>query len=176
MCFLIQHIARLPTVGRNAVERIAFNKSFPTTQNLECQMPQKKKLNGIPHDLVKSYFATDKYCVCGYMADWLLYAAKQLNIKEITIDIINKTHIPSELNFHPFTYELPFLKVMIEKALINNGFDKDYITEAKIKIIVRQESKELVCYPYLIDKNNNRYDTEPLTELSTSEEFNPFTM
>ena len=137
-------------------------------------MPQKKRLNGLPSDLVKSYFATDKYCVCGYMADWLLNTAKQLNIDEITIDIINQTHIPSELNFHPFTYELPFLKAIIEKTLTHNGFAKNFIIEAKIKVDFRRESKELVCYSWLEDRESNKYFVGPLTELSYGEEFNPF--
>lgn len=139
-------------------------------------MPQKKRLNGLPYDLIKSYFATDKYCVCGYMADWLLNAAKQLNINEITIDINNQTHIPIELNFHPFTYELPFLKTIIERTLTHNGFDKDFITEAKIKVEVQKDSKALVCYSWLIDRESNQYSIGPLTELSYCSEFNPFNL
>lgn len=139
-------------------------------------MPQTKRLKGLPHDLVKSYFATDKYCVCGYMADWLLNAAKQLNINEITIDIINKTYIPAELNFHPFTYELTFLNAIIERTLIYNGFDKDYIIEAKIKVIFRKESKQLVCLSWIIGKDMHKYESEPLTEFSYEEEFDPFNL
>lgn len=137
-------------------------------------MNKKKRLDGLPHDLVKSYFATDKYCVCGYMADWLLNAAKQLNIDEITIDIINNTYIPKELNFHPLTYELPFLKRIIERSLTSNGLNKDFIIEAKIKVVFRKESRELICIPWLVDINNNKYEIEQLTEFSYSEDFNPF--
>jgi hypothetical protein len=132
-------------------------------------MPQKKILNGLPYDLIKSYFATDKYCVCGYMADWMLNTAKRLNIGEITIDIINQTHTPSELNFHPFTYELPFLKAIIERTLTHNGFDKDFIIEAKIKVEFRKESKELVCHSWLVDRESNKYLVGPLTEISYGE-------
>jgi hypothetical protein len=137
-------------------------------------MPQKKRLNGLPYDLIKSYFATDKYCVCGYMADWMLNTARRLNVDEITIDIINQTHIPSELNFHPFTYELPFLKAIIERTLTHNGFDKDFIIEAKITVEFLKESKELTCHAWLVDRESNKYSVGPLTELSYCEEFNPF--
>ncbi len=137
-------------------------------------MPQKKRLNGLPHDLIKSYFATDKYCICGYMADWMLNAAIHLNINEIVIDIINQTHIPKELNFHPFTYELPFLRAIIEKALVHNGFDNDFIIEAKIKVDFTKGSKEFVCHSWLVDRENNKYWIGPLTELSYGQEFNPF--
>lgn len=139
-------------------------------------MPRTMRLNRLPHDLMKSYFATGKYCICGYMADWLLNAARQLNINEITIDIINKTHIPGELNFHPFTYELSFLNAIIERALIQNGFNKDYIIEAKIKVVFKKKSKELVCLSWLIDRDMHKYESEPLTEFSYEEEFDPFNL
>ncbi len=138
-------------------------------------MSQKKRLKGLPHDLVKSYFATDKYCVCGYMADWLLNTAQQLNIDEVTIDIINETYIPNELNFHPFTYELPFLKAIIERTLTHNGFGKDFIIEAKMLVGFRMESRELVCNSWVMDRENNKYITEPFTIISY-EKFNPFEM
>jgi hypothetical protein len=139
-------------------------------------MSRENRLNGLPHDLVKSYLATDKYCVCGYMADWLFYAAKRLNINEITIDIINKTYIPSELNFHPFTFELAHLNGLIESSLSLNGFGKDFIIEAKIKVIFHKESKKLICIPWLTDKDNKRYEVEQITEFSYEEEFNPFNL
>jgi hypothetical protein len=110
------------------------------------------------------------------MADWLLNAARQLNINEITIDIINKIHIPGELNFHPFTYELSFLNAIIERTLIQNGFDKDYIIEAKIKVVFKKESKELVCLSWLIDRDMHKYESELLTEFSYEEEFDPFNL
>ena len=137
-------------------------------------MPQKKRLNGLPHNLIKSYFATDKYCVCGYMSDWLWNAAKELKIHEVTIDIINKNHNPSELNIHPFTYELPFLKAIIERTLTQNGFNKDFIIEAKIKVELVMDLKQLYCYSWLVDSENNTYSVGPLIEFSLCEEFNPF--
>jgi len=136
-------------------------------------MPKKKRLNGLPYDLIKSYFATDKYCDCGYMADWMLNTAKRLNIDEIIIDIINQTYFPGELNFHPFTYELPFLKAIIERNLSHNGFNKDFIIEAKIKVEFHKEPKALICHAWLIDRESNKYSVGPMTELSYGEEFDP---
>ena len=137
-------------------------------------MPSKKKLFGVPNDLIDSYFATDKYCVRWYMSDWLCNAARVLRCQEVTLDIINQTHIPAELNFHPFTYELAFLKQIVERNLIKNGFDKDFIIEAKIKININQDSKKMTCIGWLIDQDNYRYETKPLIKESYEDDFDPF--
>lgn len=78
------------------------------------------------------------------------------------------------MNFHPLTYELPFLKAIIERTLTHNGFDKDFRIEAKIKVEFLKESKALICHSWLVDRENNKYSVGPLTELSYGEEFNRF--
>jgi hypothetical protein len=137
-------------------------------------MPSKKKLFGVPNDLIDSYFATDKYCVRWYMADWLWNAARVLKCPDVTLDIINQTHIPTEFNFHPFTYELAFLKQIVERNLIQNGFDKDFIIEAKIKVSIRPDSKKMTCSSWLIDRDNFKYETNPVVRESYEDDFDPF--
>lgn len=56
----------------------------------------------------------------------------------------------------------------------HNGFDKDFIIEAKIKIEFYKESKALICHSWVVDRDSNKYSVGPLTELSYEEEFNPF--
>jgi len=135
-------------------------------------MSKRNRLDGLPYNLVQSYFATDKYHSWGYMSDWLFNAGKEYNIDEIIIDIINKTHIPSDFNFSPFTYELFFLNLMLKENLSKNGFDQDFIVEAKIKIILVKASRGLICSPWLVDLNGHKYNIEPLTVHSYNE-FNP---
>lgn len=139
-------------------------------------MSKRKILNGLPHDLTKSFFGTDKYCFCGYMSDWILNAAKRIDVTKITIDILNESFIPKELNFHPLTYELKFLKAIIEKKLLQNGFDKDFIIEAKIDIILTIDSKKLICTPLLIDKDGKQYEAGQIIEYAYENDFNPFEM
>ena len=137
-------------------------------------MPSKRKLFGVPNDLIDSYFATDKYCVQWYMSDWLWNAARVLKCQEVILDIINQTHIPDEFNFHPFTYELAFLKQIVERNLIQNGFDRDFIIEAKIKVSVRLDSKRMTCSSWLIDRDNFKYETKPVIKESYESDFDPF--
>src|SRR5690349_14165858 len=97
-------------------------------------MAKRKTLNGLPHNLTKSLFGTERYYKYGYMADWIFYAAKRLDISEVTIDILNNTIIPNSLSLYPLIVNIKDLKVIIEKELTSNGFAKEFIVEAKIEI------------------------------------------
>ena len=75
-------------------------------------MPKCKNINGLPHNLTKSFFGTERYYKCGYMADWLLNAARKLQLTEATIDILNQTIHPAELNLYPLTVNLKDLPII----------------------------------------------------------------
>ena len=89
-------------------------------------MPKRKNLNGLPHNLVKSYFGTLRYSgkdnLAGYMADWIFNAAERLGVDTVILDITNQTIDPKELELLPLSYHLKDLQAIIRKELATNGF------------------------------------------------------
>lgn len=140
-------------------------------------MPKRKNLNGLPHNLTKSFFGTERYYKCGYMADWLLNAARKLQLTEATIDILNQTIQPSELNLYPLTINLKDLPLIIDKELKANGFPSDFITEAKIRVEFlnpNTHSKTICCFPTLTDKEGHKYEPGRIIEDAYEDKFDPF--
>jgi hypothetical protein len=107
------------------------------------------------------------------MADWIYNTARVLNFTEVIIDIINQTYVPESFNFHPFTYELPFLKIIIEKNLVRNGFDKDFIIEAKIRILIIPGKKSMLCESWIIDQENRKYQMKSRIINTYEDDFDP---
>jgi hypothetical protein len=136
-------------------------------------MPKRKNLNGLPHNLTKSFFGTERYYKYGYMADWLVNAARKLHLTEATIDILNQTFYPTELNLFPLTHHLKDLPNIIAKELKANGFPTDYITEAKIRVEFFN-GKTIYCFPTLTDKEGNKYEPGRIIEDAYEDEFDPF--
>jgi hypothetical protein len=140
-------------------------------------VPKRKNINGLPHNLTKSYFGTLRYYGNGYMADWLLNAAINLRVNSVTLDIINSTIDPEEMEKLPLMYHLKELKTIIEKELSQNGFDNDFIVSAKIKVEIPDNniySRSLYCYPELIDKDGRRYASGRIIERAYERKFDPF--
>jgi hypothetical protein len=140
-------------------------------------MPKRKNLKGIPHNFTKSFFGTERYYSRGYMGDWLSNAAKHLNLKEATLDIMTATFSPSELNLRPLNLHAADLKSIISKELVRNGFDSDFILEAKIKFHFLEETtykRTILCFPYMIDKEGRRYESDRIIEDVFEIEFDPF--
>ncbi len=140
-------------------------------------MGKRKSLNGLPENLVRSYFDTIRYYSCGYLSDWLINSSIKFNLSEITLDIINARVEPSDLNLYPFIINLHEIKPIIAKELNGNGFPPDFIVEAKInvKFTIPIESKRFIkCYPFLIDKNGNKYAPGLVIETASGTEFDPF--
>lgn len=140
-------------------------------------MPKRKNLNGLPHNLVKSYFGTLRYYESGYMSDWLLNAARTLHVNTVTLDILNSTIEPSQMEKLPLMYHLKDLKNIIKKELVKNGFDTNFLVDAKIKVEIPNHniySKTLYCYPELIDIEGRHYQTGRIIETAYEQNFNPF--
>jgi len=140
-------------------------------------LPKRKNINGLPHNLTKSFFGTERYYKCGYMADWLLNAARKLQLTEATIDILNQTIHPAELNLYPLTVNLKDLPIIIEKELKANGFPLDYILEAKIRVEFLNSnslSKTMYCFPTLTDKEGYKYEPGRIIESAYEDKFDPF--
>ena len=68
------------------------------------------------------------------MADWLLNTARNLRVDTVTFDILNTSIDPREMEIFPLLYHLKDLKKIIEKELTQNGFDTNFIVDAKIKV------------------------------------------
>lgn len=80
-------------------------------------MPRRKNLNGIPHNITQSFFGTERYYRCGYMGDWLLNAARKPNITKASLNVLQASFSPTELNIHPLTYNAKTLKTVIDKEV-----------------------------------------------------------
>jgi hypothetical protein len=140
-------------------------------------MPKRRIINGLPHNLTKSYFGTLRYYGKGYMADWLLNAAKILDVDHVTLDIMKLTINPKEMESLPLMYHLEDLNAIIHKELSRNGFDRDFIVSAKIEIRIPERNiygRTIYCYPELVDKMGRRYVHGRITETAYEYAFNPF--
>jgi hypothetical protein len=140
-------------------------------------MPRRRNLNGIPHNITHSFFGTERYYSCGYMGDWLLNAARQLKLRMASLNVLQASFTPTELNIHPLTINAKTLKQIIDKELVANGFDKDFITEAHIDFQFPEPNlyrTTIYCFPYLIDKVGRRYETGRITAEGLEPNFDPF--
>jgi len=124
-------------------------------------MPKKRNLNGLPHNFTQSYFGSLRYYNGGYMGDWLLNAARQLNLQKATLDVLAASFNPPELNLYPLTFHASSLKQIIDSELLANGFETDFISEAHIDFQFPDASyyrRTIYCYPYMVDKEGRRYE------------------
>ena len=140
-------------------------------------MPKRKNLTGIPHNVTKSFFGAERYYYCGYMGDWLLNAAKTLQLTTASLDVLSVTFSPSDLNIPPLLINAASLKNIVEKELKANDFDSDYFTQAIIEFEFPNTNiykTTFYCFTYLIDKDGNRYESRRILEEGLEPEFNPF--
>ena len=111
------------------------------------------------------------------MGDWLSNAARRLNLQEATLDVMTATFSPAELNLHPLNLNARDLKSIIEKELIGNGFEPDFISEAKIEFRFLEPTvskRTIYCFPYMIDREGRRYDSDRIAEDVYEIHFDPF--
>ncbi|MGO4822602.1 MULTISPECIES: hypothetical protein [unclassified Flavobacterium] len=124
-------------------------------------MAKAKNLNGLPGNLALSYLSTLGYYDGGYVADWLNYIAREKNVAEIEIDILNKNIIPKEVAIKPLSADLEKLKVIIQTELKNNAFEMSFIKKAIIRFEIPIDSptitRTIYCYPYLENENGKIY-------------------
>ena len=140
-------------------------------------MAKRRNLNGLPHNLTKSYFSTLRYVRTGYMADWLWNAARNLRVDTVTLDILNGTIDPREMEKLPLLYHLNDLRNILDKELLQNDFLTNFIVSAKIRVEIPDISirpKTLYCYPELVDIEGRQYNCRPIVEIAYEEAFDPF--
>jgi hypothetical protein len=139
-------------------------------------VPKKKKLNGLPHNLVMSFLSTERFYLQGYMSDWLVNSAILLKINKAHFDINNETFYPNELCIDPFIYNLKTLPSIISKELKSNKFSEDFISEAvlKFEFPLPNDNRILHCTAFLKDINGCEYYSKPIFEKAYESYFDPF--
>jgi hypothetical protein len=102
----------------------------------------------------------------GYMADWILHTARQNNVDNVDIDIINEKVIPTCLEIKPIVALLPSLRQTIDTTLVSNDFPTDFIVKANFLIDIPKDSKnnyiKVKCIA--VDKNNHIYEGHVYSE------------
>ena len=141
-------------------------------------MGKTRNLNGIPGNLVLSYLSTLGYYDGGYMADWLNYIAREKNIKEIEIDILNCKIEPIETDIKPLKADLNKLREILNKELTIHGFETDFIKKAIMKFEIPIDNPRfkntIYCYPFIKDKTGKIYKPKKrIIETAYEVDFNP---
>ncbi|MDR3712854.1 MAG: hypothetical protein P4L51_08565 [Puia sp.] len=140
-------------------------------------MPRRRNLNGIPHNITQSFFGTERYYSRGYMGDWLLNAARKLSLRKASLNVLDATFQPEELNIRPLVFHAKTLKDIIDKELSANGFPTDFIAEAHIDFQFPDQAlygRTIYCLPYLIDKDGRRYQSARIIAGGFEPNFDPF--
>lgn len=131
----------------------------------------KRPINGLPYNLVQSYFSTLNYMVSGYMCDWIVNGALKLGITSVRLDILNETIAPPKMQFHAIIYPLRYVKPIIEKELAANELPLDYIKEAIFNIEI-SGNREMICNSQIIGRDDRVFKGKVYREKSYNE-FDP---
>lgn len=111
------------------------------------------------------------------MADWIWNSAMEKGISELTIDFLNDSVEPKELEIKPILAYLSDLRETIKKTLRNEKFDSDFIVSGKFEIFIskKYESMKLLsCTATLIDKEGKSYIGKTYTEKAYEDKFKVF--
>jgi len=128
-------------------------------------MLSTKKIKGLSFNLAHSFFSTLNFYEKGYMCDWIVNSAIQLNINEIEIDILNKAVTPPQMEIEPILIRLNFTGEKISSYLNNVNLAEDSILEARFIINVK-DNRIMVCKTFLKDINNKIYESKDYVEQS----------
>ena len=128
-------------------------------------MAKPRLINGLPHDLVQSFFSTLNYWEKGYMSDWIVNAAQGLKIQKIRIDIVNKAIDPKEIEIKPILYNIKELDKIIDKVLLNAGLTRRFIQQAYFDIDIFDD-RYLKCQTIIIAEDGKIYQAKDYIEKS----------
>lgn len=128
-------------------------------------MAKTKILNSLISNLAHSYFSTLNYWEKGYLCDWLVNAANDLEVDNVKIDVLQKRIFPKEMEIKPLMYHLDSLIGIIEKTLKSNDLPENFIKEAIFEITIT-DRKFISCGGYAQGKNERIYSSKPYTEES----------
>ena len=108
------------------------------------------------------------------MSDWILNAASEIGISELTIDLINETVKPKEMEIKPILAHLPSLRETIHITLKNENFESDFIKRGVFKMEFSEKYNFLNCTAILTDKDGKEYIGKTYTEYSYEDKFKVF--
>jgi hypothetical protein len=111
------------------------------------------------------------------MGDWLINAARRLNLKKASLNVLTATFTPQELNIRPLIMNAATLREIVDKELLGNGFPTDFIVQAHIDFKfpdARLYRTTIYCFPYLIDKEGKRYESGRIIGEGLEPDFDPF--
>src|SRR5579871_6454228 len=132
-------------------------------------MPKRRNLNGIPHNVMKSFFSTLRYHDGGYMGDWLFNTARKHQLKDASLEVLTATFNPRALNIKPLLFHAKLLPEIVEKELLANGFPIDFLRSVIINFkfpdAVLYETT-FYCFPVMIDVDGHRYEFKRIIESS----------
>ena len=131
-------------------------------------MAKPRLLNGLPHNLLHSFFSTLRHWEKGYMSDWIVNAALEIKTNRITIDILNKHIEPKEIEIKPIMYHLSDLDGIIRKVTNHAGFNENYIKQAIFEIEIL-ENRYIKCIAIVIGENGKIFKSKEYFEKSFEE-------
>ena len=72
------------------------------------------------------------------MMDWIWKSLKELDISSAEINLFTELSEPTQFISNPIKVYFKELRTLIERRLVEKGFEKEYITEGIFKIDVSQ--------------------------------------
>ncbi|MFM2291921.1 MAG: hypothetical protein RIS29_1734 [Bacteroidota bacterium] len=136
------------------------------------EMAKRKLLNGLPNDLLESFFSPIRYWEKGYMSDWIVNSCVELKVTNVHIDLLNKRITPKELEIQAILCNVSGLDTIIYKVAKHAGFEPDFIEQAVFDIEI-YSNRGLKCRATLIGKNGEIFSSKDYFEKS-HEEFKVF--
>ena len=84
-----------------------------------------------------------------------------------SLDVFHVSFNPTQLNIRPLILNAKDLKVIIDKELLANGFDTNFIKEAVIDFQFPDPKiyrTTFYCFPHLVDIEGKRYEVGRIIE------------
>jgi hypothetical protein len=153
------------TVATPHSRHVSYPKALAPIGQRKNSMAKPKLINGLPHDLVQSFFSTLRYWDKGYMSDWIVNSAIDLKINKIKIDIIKKEIEPKEIEIKPIIYNINELDQIIDRSLTHAGLTRDYISQAFFEIEIF-DNRYLKCKTTIESVDGKRFQTKDYVEKS----------
>jgi len=101
-------------------------------------MTRIRSINGLPNEVTQKYISTLMYFDKGYMMDWISKSLKELNVDSAEIDLFTESSRPADFITKPIKVYFNDLRNHIEKRLVQNGFESDYINQGVFKVHISE--------------------------------------
>jgi hypothetical protein len=101
-------------------------------------MTRIRSINSLPNEVTQKYISTLMYYDKGYMMDWISKSINELSIDSAEIDLFKESSRPTDFITNPIKVYFKELRNHIEKRLVQNGFESDYINQGVFKIHISE--------------------------------------